>query len=205
MAVTVLGVGVDRSLNALGSFDDEVGYARRVEIGGDVVGRIEHRGVLRAADTVGEVDEIVTDDEQRSTWGECSCSGTERDPSSRFRELQIEHHHEVVERFRFPFGDVGAYPGGRHVVRFRELRGLVEADLGVVDAGDVPTLGGEPHGVAAFTAGEIERSTGLQPGDLGWEEPVRVGLPDELRGPVAVVPRAGVTHRARCQCAPDAR
>jgi len=62
---------------------------------------------------------------------------------------------------------------------------------GEVDPGDLPTEMGQPEAVAAFTAGEVQGSSGRECGDLLLDPAVRFRSPDQVAVAVAGVPLPG--------------
>ena len=129
-------------------------------------------------------------------------------------QLQIEERDEVERtRLELVFEDVRDDPFDVDAAARRELRRLREGDVGEVDARHPPAALREPDGVPPLAAGEVERAAGREAADLGGEEPVRVGAPDELLLRVARIPvlpgeagpdgRLGATvlgHAANARC-----
>lgn len=66
-------VGVDLPVDALGPDDLQAGA---LEVGDDAVGRDQSVRVGRAADAVGEVGQVVVDDQQSPAGGDRGCRGT---------------------------------------------------------------------------------------------------------------------------------
>ncbi len=57
------GVGLDRPFDPL-AVDDEVGSTGPIEIAAYVIRGVEHGGILRSADPIGQVGEVVGDDDE---------------------------------------------------------------------------------------------------------------------------------------------
>jgi len=86
------------------------------------------------------------------------------------RNLEVEHDDQIEGLVGLPLSDIGSDPLDGDVIRGRESCGLVETDLGEVDAGGVPSLGGEPDRVAPLTTSQIQRPARRQALDLRWKE-----------------------------------
>ena len=71
MAMTVPVVGLDRPFDPLRALDDQVRHPGSVEITAYVVRCVEHGGIPRPADPIGQVGEVVGDDEERPSGGQC--------------------------------------------------------------------------------------------------------------------------------------
>ena len=105
------------------------------------------------------------------------------------RELEVEHHDEVERwRLRLVLEDVRDDPVDVDAAALGEARALPERDVREVDRRHRPAALGEPDGVPALAAGDVERPPRLEPADLGGEEPVRLGRPQKLLLRVARVP-----------------
>ena len=166
----------DRSLDLLGPLDHEA-----LERGGDVLRREQHGDILRAAVAVDEVRRVVPQDEQRPSRSDRAGGALQRPGELLVRKLQVEHRHEVERRLlRLVLEDVRDDPVDVDAATLGEARALPERDVREVDRRHRPAALGEPDGVPPLAAGEVERPPGLQPADLGGEEPVRLGRPDEL-------------------------
>ena len=104
-------------------------------------------------------------------------------------QLEVEDGDEVErERRGRDLEHVGDDPLDLDATTCRELGRLRERDVREVDTRHPPSLFGEPDRVSAFAAGDVERTAGTKPGDLGGESAVRLCRPEELLLRVAAVP-----------------
>jgi len=178
-------VGVsDVAENALGLLHPETR-----ELGDDVLRRVEKVGVLRAADTVRDVRQVVPHEKERSA-GSKRGRGPPEDIAPLDRvDLKVEDEHEIegvdLRRVREEVDadelDIELGAGG-------SLPRFGDRDLGEVDSRDLPAALGEPESVPAFAAREIESSSAGKIGHLGDEEAVGLGAPEKLRLRVLAVP-----------------
>ena len=103
--------------------------------------------------------------------------------------MQVEHHDEVERR---PLGleldEIGTDEAGSDPLAVRTRLRLVDRDLGVVDAEDVPAERGEPDRVLPLAARQVECAPGLEVLHLGNEKAVRLRGPQVLDGRVPRVP-----------------
>ena len=65
MAMTVPVVGLDWPFDPLRALDDQVPHPGPVEITAYIVRCVEHGGIPRPADPIGQVGDVVGDDEER--------------------------------------------------------------------------------------------------------------------------------------------
>jgi hypothetical protein len=87
---------------------------------------------------------------------------------------------------------IGFDPGHFHATVGRQSLCLGKPSAREVDAGDAPTLRGEPHGVAPLATGNVERPTRSECVQLLDEKAVRLGLPDQFLGSVPFVPMLAI-------------
>ena len=108
--------------------------------------------------------EVVTDDEERATdsdGGEeivdASAVGCARD-----RRVLGRHEIERPRRVRVEAVGIGVVAVDRQATLVRHGRDAVQGALGDVAGGDVPSMFGEPDGVAAFAGTDVEHPTRLE-------------------------------------------
>ena len=105
------------------------------------------------------------------------------------RKLQVQHRDEVeCLRLRLVGEDVRQDPFDLDATARCELGRLRQRDVGEVDGRHAPAALDEPDGVPPLAAGDVERPAGLELTDLGGEQTVRLGGPEELLLRVARVP-----------------
>ena len=165
-------------------------------------GHEQHGGILPASVAVDEVRRVVSQDEQRPSRGD-RAGGVAKRPGTTPRAAAGGRARSPGEccRLGLVLEDVRDDPVDLDAAALGEARALPERDVGEVDRRHRPAALREPDGVPPLTAGEVERPPGLEPADLGGEEPVRLGRPEELLPGVARVPvlpgEAGADGRRR--------
>ncbi len=117
----------------------------------------------------------MADDEHGPTRRQRAGRAAEHEAPLAGRELEVEDADEVEGADgRRPVCEVGEDPVDVDVAVRRTSARLRERDLRVVDRGDPPAALGEPDRVAPSAAGEVERASRGQLGDLLDEEAVRL-------------------------------
>ena len=130
------------------------------EIRDDVLGPAQDSGVLWPPGALGEIGEVVADDEQNPTGREGRTghapSTRRRCSAGRWRYITRTTSNEARGGSQSTTSASSQFTSTARVSR--QLTGDRETDTGEVDARDGPTLAGEPHRVAPATAGEVERA-----------------------------------------------
>ena len=125
----------------------------------------------------------MADHEEDSTGCQGGCGMRQRPAALLGGKVKVHDHNEVERgRRRLPLDDIGLDPGHFHATVGRQSLCLGKPGAREVDAGDAPTLRGEPYGVAALAAGNVERPTRSECVQLLDEKAVR-------RRPSRSVPR----------------
>ena len=171
--------------HALGLLD-----LKPADLADDLLRREENVRLRGPAPALGEVQEVVAHHEQGAVRPQRVHRVTERRPALGGRELQVKHADQIMgTRRRHPGDHIGLDPvdldavGGGEVARHRQGHGRE------VHRRHAPATLGEPHGVAARSARQVQRSRRGEVGDLGDEEPIgRRGRVDAVSGGVAAVP-----------------
>jgi len=184
------GVSDDLANDTLRPLDLQVS-----ELGDQILRREQDGRILRPAGSPQEVAAVVADHKQDSPRCERGCGVVEHLATLFAWQVQVQHDYKV-ERARLgkPPHDVGLDPGHLHAPIGSQLPRLGEPDAGEVDAGDVPAFLRKPYGVAPLAAGDVESSTWDESLGFRDEETVRLCFPDQLLGPVALVPTL-TTHK----------
>ena len=151
--------------------------ARDEIVGTDVVRRVE-APVLHVRTML--VVEVVVDGEEHAAGSDGGEQCVHRSLTRVLGERRVLQRHEVERRggkrgaqcvAAPPLDRDALSPGGRPCP--------ADGDVGHVDRHDGPTAPGEPDRVGAFTATDVERTPGIEVGDLG-DEPA-VGAPTPHR------------------------
>ena len=132
--------------------------------GGDVVGMVPgHQQGTAGIDQVGEAPVEVVEQQRR--------------------RLEEEDRHQVVAAGRGSAGDQ-VVAQGLDPVGHPRLGGVLahpgQGHLGDVECGDPPAAAGEPDGVGALTAADIERPPGREVGALLHQTLVGPAAPDPI-------------------------
>src|SRR5262245_20573438 len=177
--------GQDRAPGLLGPLDGQPGQR-----GHHVLHPVQDPRVLRATMAVRDVVDVMADDQQRPAGRKRGGRTLEQRAELIRRQVDVGEQDKVVAgraglvlpQVRLDPADAGqAAPG-------RQLGGLGQPGGREVDRGHLPAALGQPDGVPALTAAEVERPPGGQPGQLLDHETVGLRRPDQLRAGVQLVP-----------------